>query len=465
MMQFLAADKLTAIPELLFVLGVMVIVHEFGHFLAAKLCGVRVEAFAIGFGKRLFGFIHNGTDYRLNLLPLGGYVKMAGEMGPVESFDPPRNPNDSDPGELQNHPRWQRTLITIAGPLANFILAFVLMTAFNMAHNEVPTYLTEPARLDYVASGSAAARAGLQPGDRIINFEQTENPTWEESELRAHLSLNQPSPISVERNGQRIHSSILLENKGDSDDFDLESVGLYPVWQPGPVQIEALADDPNLPAARAGLKPGDRILTVDGHDFHSVTSVAAYLKDGDGKPVKLVIARGQSTLPVSVTPQQGLSRSGSKAWQIGFQATLPPITVAHYPLPRAASESWKFTKSNSLLLVEVLRRLFTRQVSVKTLSSPIGMGVQVHRAFGTRDWRPIIELMAIISLNLGIFNLLPIPILDGGTVMFLAIESLIRRDINPQLKERFYQVAFVCIVLFAAVVIFNDITKIAHHGG
>lgn len=465
MFQFFAADKLTAIPELLFVLGVMVIVHEFGHFLAAKLCGVRVEAFAIGFGKRLFGFVHNGTDYRLNLLPLGGYVKMAGEMGPVDSFDPPKGPNDNDPGELQNHPRWQRTLITIAGPLANFILAFVLMTAFNMAHNEVPTYVMEPATADYISPGSPAARAGLQAGDRIVSFSHFDNPTWERVENISHLSLDRSTPISVERDGKRVDSDILLETKGNPDDFDFESLGFIPSWQPGAVQIEALSEDPNVPAVRAGLKPGDKLVSVDGHPFHSVSAVAAYLKDGGGKPVQLSVQRGAKIFPVNLTPQPGTTRSGAKAWQIGFQATLPPITVAHYPLPRAASESWKFTKSNSLLLVEVLKRLFTRQVSVKTLSSPIGMGVQVHRAFGTRDWRPIIELMAIISLNLGIFNLLPIPILDGGTVLFLAVESVIRRDINPQLKERFYQVAFVCIVLFAAVIIFNDINKIAHHGG
>ncbi len=464
MLQYLAADKLTAVPELLFVLGVMVIVHEFGHFLAAKLCGVRVESFAIGFGKRLFGFVHNGTDYRLNLLPLGGYVKMAGEMGPVESFDPPKNPNDNDPGELQNHPRWQRTIITVAGPLANFLLAFVLMTVVNMAHNEVYAYLSQPTTLDYVSPGSPADKAGLRAGDRITDFEDRTNPTWDVSELRAHLSMNKPTPITVERNGQAVSTRILLDTKGDADDFDLESVGMVPVWQPGPVQVESLSDDPTVPAVRAGLKPGDKLLSLDGHTFHSTAATGAYLKDQDGKPVQLVIERGAATFPVTLTPQLGLTQSGTKAWQIGFMATRPPTTIAHYPLPRAASEAWKFTKSNSLLLVEVIKLLFTRQVSVKTLSSPIGMGVQVHRAFGTRDWRTIVELMAIISLNLGIFNLLPIPILDGGTVMFLAVESLIRRDINPQLKERFYQVAFVCIVLFAAVVIFNDITKIAHHG-
>ena len=142
-----SGSTLAAIPELAVVLGIMVLVHEFGHFAAAKLCGVRVEAFAIGFGKRLFGFIHNGTDYRLNLLPLGGYVKMAGEMDPsgIQDAEDSTNPLVSnDPGELQNHPRWQRTIIALAGPVANFILAFVLMTVFYMAHNEVMEFVSQP---------------------------------------------------------------------------------------------------------------------------------------------------------------------------------------------------------------------------------------------------------------------------------------------------------------------------------
>ena len=146
-------------------------------------------------------------------------------------------------------------------------------------------------------------------------------------------------------------------------------------------------------------------------------------------------------------------------YQIGFHPVPPPTIVEHFSLGKAAAASWEFNKRNSLLIRDVLGRLFTHQVSVKSLSSPIGIGVQVHEAFDMPGWLPIIGTMAMISLNLGIFNLLPIPILDGGMIAFLAIESLIRRDLNQQIKERVYQVAFVCIVLFAAVVIFNDITK------
>ncbi len=460
-----SGSSLAAIPELAVVLGIMVLVHEFGHFAAAKLCGVRVEAFAIGFGKRLFGFFHNGTDYRINLLPLGGYVKMAGEMDPSGIQDSSGAPNASaepvsnDPGELQNHPRWQRTIIALAGPVANFILAFVLMTVFYMAHNEVMDFVAHPGVVDYVSPNSQAARTGIQPGDTVVSFDRHENPTWEDVEDRAQLNLNQETPFSYTHDGHRVDTKILVENKGRAEDFTFEKLGLVPVMQKTPVGVMSTSDRPNMPAARAGLQSGDRILSIDGRNLHSVTALLAYLQDQAGKPASLIIQRGNATFPVTVTPELGDAADGTKAYQIGFHPIPPPTVVEHFPLGKAAAASWAFNKKNSLLIRDVLGRLFTHQVSVKSLSSPIGIGVQVHEAFAMDGWLPIIGTMAMISLNLGIFNLLPIPILDGGMIAFLAIESLIRRDINAQIKERVYQVAFVCIVLFAAVVIFNDITK------
>src|SRR5271154_3835959 len=170
------------IVELLLVLGLMVLVHEFGHFAVAKLCGVRVETFAIGFGKRLVGFRRGETEYQINALPLGGYVKMAGEI--------PGETTSNDPGELNNHPRWQRILIALAGPIANFILAFGLMTGVSMLHNEVQEFLDGPAITDYIQSKTPAAKAGIQSGDRIVHFDTIEGPTWEDVGNRSILNLN-----------------------------------------------------------------------------------------------------------------------------------------------------------------------------------------------------------------------------------------------------------------------------------
>jgi regulator of sigma E protease len=449
------ASSLSALPELGIVLGIMVLVHELGHFIVAKACGVRVQAFAIGFGKRLFGVVHNGTDYCVNLIPLGGYVKMAGEL-------PGEATNQWDSGEFTSHPRWQRVLIALAGPMANFILAFVLLAGLYMAHYEVPAYVTHVAVADYISPNSPIAKTGMSAGDTIASFDGHANPSWEDVENQARLNLNQTAPFSYLHNGQRVGTSLFVQNKGAPEDFDFQDLGFVPVMQFAPVEVSSLPD-PSTPAARAGLQPKDKIVAVDGQPVHSVFALVALLNDQHGQPVKLAVERPQASgtpesLSIAVTPYLADTPAG-KAYRLGFVNMAPPVTVQHMPFGKAAVTSYHDNLKNSLLIFDVLHRLFTRQVSVKSLSSPIGIGVQVHEAFAMAGWAPIVETMAMISLNLGIFNLLPIPILDGGMIVFLFIESLLRRDLNPLVKERVYQVAFVCLILFAAVVIFNDITK------
>src|SRR5271163_3251723 len=210
----------------LVVLGIMVLVHEFGHFITAKFFGVRVEVFSIGFGKRLFGFKRGDTDYRISLLPIGGYVKMSGETAgdgvPLVSENAGELLPDTkhDPGDFTAHPRWQRILIGLSGPFANFVLAFGLMTGLYMMHNEVPTFYSHPAVVDSVAADSAAAKAGIQAGDKIVRFDTEQNPTWEQVDIRAALDANSTIPVTVERAGQFIQTNLAIRNPGNSDDFD-----------------------------------------------------------------------------------------------------------------------------------------------------------------------------------------------------------------------------------------------------
>ncbi len=457
-MPSLTANLLTAIPQLGIVLGIMVLVHEFGHFAAAKLCRVRVEAFAIGFGRKLLGFESGGTSYQLNLLPLGGYVKMAGEL-PGEEI------HSDDPGEFQNHPRWQRVIITIAGPLANFILSIALMTGLYMIHHVVPNYVSQSVVADYVSPGSPMAKTGIQPGDRIVHIDTIENPNWQQVEVRtANFDFGRTTPFAYIHQGKRVDTTLTIDSKVRQQDFNPDSdLGIIPMMQAVPVEVATL--EAGLPAANAGLQPGDIVSAIDSDHLHSVPALLAYLKDGAGKPSILTIQRkiaGQvATLAIPVAPVFAEGPHG-KAWRVGFSAVEPPTHVERLSFAGALSVASSDCLENSKLIFEVLHRLFTREVSVKSLSSPIGIGVQVHQAFAVSDLHhpeAIVELMAMISLNLGIFNLLPIPILDGGMILFLVVESLIRHDLNPRFKERIYQVAFVCILLFAAVVIFNDLTK------
>jgi len=245
---------------MLVVLGIMVLVHEFGHFAVAKLCGVRVEVFSVGFGKRLFGFRRGDTDYRLSLLPLGGYVKMSGES--------PGEASTGDPAEFNAHPRWQRILIGLAGPVSNFLLALLLMTGFYMMHNEVEAFRSQAANIDFVSDHTAAAAAGLKPGDVITRFDSVNNPNWEQVSIRSAMNVGQTIPVDVKRDGQIINTQLTVPNPRRGDDFDFDTVGFVPRMQQGPLTIHQI--EPGMPAAKAGMKAGDKILSVNGLALHSV---------------------------------------------------------------------------------------------------------------------------------------------------------------------------------------------------
>jgi regulator of sigma E protease len=349
-------------------------------------------------------------------------------------------------------------LVALAGPFANFILALGLMTGVSMLHNEVQEYISGPAQTDYIAINTPAARTGIHSGDLIVHYDTIENPTWDQVAIRSLLNINQTVPFSFMHDGQRIDTHISVESKGGAENFSLDKLGLVPRIQSTPVTVSRLT--PNMPAEHAGLKPADQIVAIDGLSLHSVPALLSYLQDQAGKPVTLNLQRSGQPLVVQLTPEMSDPGDGSKAYRIGFEAVLAPVKVERLPLGKAMVASWEFNKKGSLLIVEVLKRLFTRQVSVRNLQSPIGIGQQIHEAVQMPGWMPLIGLMAYISLNLGIFNLLPIPILDGGMILFLLVETIMRRDVNQQFKERVYQVAFVCLLAFFAFVIFNDITKL-----
>lgn len=435
---------------MLAVLGVMVLVHEMGHFVVAKLCGVRVEVFSIGFGKRLFGFRRGDTDYRVSLLPLGGYVKMSGES--------PTEERTGDPGEFSAHPRWQRILIGLAGPVANFLLALVLMTGFYMMHNEVESFRSLPARIDFVTDHTPAANAGLQPGDLITRFDTVSDPTWEQVSIRSALNLGQTIPVEVNRNGQSVATRMAIVNPRDADDFDLETLGLIPRMQDDPIRVKQI--EPSMPAEKAGLKAGDQILAVDGLALHSVDAVLAFLQQHGDHSVQLSVQRNGRPFEVQLQPVMADAGNGHKLYRIGFATNLPPFKIQQLPIGSAFRQSVHFNARNSGLILEVLRRMVTRHLAVQNLTGPIGIARQTGLAVEQPGWQPIIGLMAIISLNLGIFNLLPIPILDGGVILLLLIEGVLRRDLNQEFKERIYQAAFVALLIFAAFVMINDISKL-----
>ncbi len=442
---------LQVIVEFAIVLGFMVLVHELGHFAVAKWCGVRVEAFSIGFGPRLFGVRHGDTDYKISLLPLGGYVKMAGEV--------PGENATGDPGEFNAHPRWQRVLIAFAGPLANFILCFFLLLFLGMYHHETDQYLEGAAVLDYVPVNTPVAKLGAVAGDTIASFNNQVNPTWEQILRESALNLGRPLPVAVLHNGQRITQNLTVST-GAHDELDADTfsaTGLVPREQSGPITIASVVS--GTPADRAGLKAGDQIVRIDSLEPHSVNTLHAYLKDRAGAPAMLTILRSGQQITVPLTPVKDESAPAYAQYQIGFYPKPLPATAVRLPFGKAVSQSVKDNLEDSTLVLRILKGMFTRHVSVKSLSGPVGIAQQIDLAARNSYWT-LVRLMSTISLQLGIFNLLPIPILDGGMILFLAIESAMRRDLNQEIKERVYQVAFVCLILFATFVLFNDITKL-----
>jgi regulator of sigma E protease len=358
---------------------------------------------------------------------------------------------------LNNHPRWQRTLIAFAGPLANFILAFVLMTGVYMLHNEVNEYVSGPAVTDYVSPGSAAAKTGLHSGDTIVHYDTIENPSWDDVFNHSVLNLNQTVRISFVHDGQRTDTSFFLASKDTPDQFDPSTLGFVPKMQPTPVKVSSLM--PDSPADHAGLKAGDQVASIDGLQIHSVPALLAYMQDQKGKPAVIDVLRDGQTLVMNITPEL-TDEGGTKTYILGFHPVLPPVKVEKLSFPKALKASWAFNKKSSLFIKDTMKSMVEHRVSVKQLSGPIGIGQIVHEAAEAPGWMPLIGTMAMISINLGMLNLLPFPVLDGGMIFLLLIESVFRRDVPMPIKERIYQVAFVCIALFFAFVIFNDITKL-----
>ena len=437
------SDFIISVVAVAVVLGFMILIHEFGHYAVAKLLGVRVEVFSIGFGKRLIGFRKGDTDYRIAAIPLGAYVKMSGEN--------PMDERTGDPAEFMSHSRWHRFLIAVAGPTMNILLAIFLLTAVYMVHYEYPVFLDKPAVIEGIKHDSAAAQAGLQPGDRIVKVDGIENPTWEQLQPRVWLSANQPLNITIQRGNQIFQKTIVPQSVTTSE---VGSAGWYPEEPVIVGRIEA-----GTPAAQAGLAEDDRIIAMNGKPLVSIESMIERLQQSKDDPVDLTVMRGNQTLNFHLKPVLSKTEDPKEQrYRLGF-LNKSETKVTTLPFVQALGLSLEQNRKYSLLILELAKKILQGKVSPKAVSGPIGIAQDAGYAAQQKGWTPLMELTAGISLNLGIFNLLPIPILDGGVILFLLIEGLMRRDVSLRIKERVYQAAFVFLVLFAVMVIYNDLMK------
>lgn len=424
------------------VLGFLIFIHELGHFLAAKHFGVRAPVFSIGFGKRLWGFKRGGTDYRISLLPFGGYVRMAGED--------PSEPHADDPGNLLAHPRWQRFFIAFAGPAVNIIAALVLLTVLYKFHYQKPAYESAATRVGSVDPGSPAARAGLEPGDLIVRMGGHAHPAWSTVETDILMTTNQAIPLKVLRDGKMLSISLVPRAAKDGAGY----AGIGPCTPTVLDSVEA-----GSPASRAELRPGDEILAVNGQQTSCLEQVFSRIQNGGGKPVVLDVERHGKDFSETVKPV--LQKVGGEStWMLGV--AVRRMVIQQLPLGKAFASSVKKNVDWTVLTYVVIKRIVTRHTSARELAGPVGIAQMSGEAYRL-GLAELIMFVAYISLDLAIVNLLPIPILDGGMILLLIIEGVMQRDLSIQLKEKIVQVAMFLILLAFVLITYNDIIRALGH--
>jgi regulator of sigma E protease len=426
---------------LLVLIGIMILIHELGHYWAARTFDVRVETFSFGFGPRLFGFRKGETDFRFSLILFGGYVKMAGEQ--------PGEETSADPRGFLAKPRWQRMIIAFAGPFMNILLAVLVLTGLFMYRFPKLPNNASPA-IGYIVPDSAAAKAGLKEGDHIVQIDNTVDPTWEDIIVKEAASAQHQLTVWITRDGERKRFTVepVLEPK--------EGTG-FVGWEP---QTEVQIADvlPGMGASKVGLEPGDILRSVNGRPIRSTPTLLEVITANSGKPVQLEYARKGQVRTVEVQPSES-TNDGQKKWMIGVQLK-PTVVFTSLSFPDALRESVRQNAKTATLIYQVLHGIIERRMSPKSLQGPIGIA-RAAGASAREGATAFFGLMAMVSLNLAIFNLLPIPILDGGVILMLLVEMLMRRDLSLRVKETVFKLGFVFLMVVVAFALYNDISKLA----
>lgn len=438
---------MNTILGIVLVLGVMILVHEWGHFIVARLFGVRVDVFSIGFGPRLFGWKRGATDYRVSALPFGGYVRMAGQdLSEVDSSNvAPTGASD----ELMSKPRWQRALISVAGPAVNLIMPLLLLSGFFWIKGlPYSSYLDNPAVIAVMKANDPLAKAGVAAGDRITAINGISTPTWE----KVGAAFGELRPESIYR--------VTVEHEGATREVQASGKDLIQADAPGHYpMVVPIVSQPirGMGAQRAGMKRGDLIISVNGTKITNWMEFKDMILNSNGSPLDAVVKRNGQLVTLKLEAQSIVGEDGKANFRLGV----------------GAEERWSYKKMNLGTAVEnasvstwyglrqllgVVGRLFAGKQSVKLLLGPVGIIDQAGQAVQEGSFA-VINLMAIISLNLGILNLFPIPILDGGNILLLALEGIRRRDFSMAFKERFVQVGLVLILVLFGYVMYNDVAR------
>ncbi len=436
---------MTTLLAFAFVLGVLVFVHELGHFMAARWNGVRVLTFSLGFGPKLLKFTRGDTEYALSAIPLGGYVKMAGEN--------PEDPRSGQSDEFLSKTKWQRFQILIMGPLMNLGLAVIILAIVLMQGATQPAYLDKPAQVGVVQPGSPAEKAGVLPGDLVTRLGSAEVSTWEQLDMAVLSRPEREVEMVVIRDHQEHRLTIRpdlteLRTRNDAR-FEVGTIGVLPDVNPSIRAVVA-----GEPAEQAGLRGGDVIVSINGERMVFASQVSEAIGKYPDQPIQMVVRRDGGEQTIAVTP----TRQGDTG-RIGINISDAVESFKPSPL-QAVGLSVQRNIEMSGMILRTLADLFRGEASPRQLMGPVGIA-QLSGESAQAGWIALFGLMASLSLNLGILNLLPIPVLDGGHIFIMAIETIVRRDFSMAVKEKMLFAGFVALMALMVTVIYNDLTRIA----
>lgn len=450
-------DILLVILAVIFVLGIAINIHEFGHFIVAKIFGMRVEAYSFfGLGPRIWGFKVGHTDYRISAIPLGAYVKLYGdeataalEGGESEGEKVP----DSELYELR--PRWQKFLVMLGGPFMNIVLALGI-PFFGALMYGVPS-MPAPV-VGITENGGAAQVAGVQAGDRIVALNGVENPTWEAVRDESLISPGRAIQITVDRGGNKIPLTVTPKEES-IDGNKIGNIGMKPDVGVEPVVAGTIK--PDGPAAEAGLQPGDKVIAFNGQTVRNSQELTMQIRDNKDAPGKFTVERNGERL--ELTTHAKANDSGTFMIGAGFGAgtvtALVPVGVGG-----AAAFAYESNMRVLRLTGRVFGQMFSGERSVRDagLAGPVGIVQMIANVVREAGFAGLVSILAVISLNLGIFNLLPIPLLDGGQIMVLGIEKVMSwfgRTLSMAIKEKIQLAGLGIILVLMAFTMFLDISR------
>jgi len=428
----------TTLLAFAFVLGVLVFVHELGHFMMARWHGVRVLTFSLGFGPKLLSMRRGDTEYCIAAIPLGGYVKMAGEN--------PEDPRSGSDDEFLSKSKWQRFQILIMGPVMNLLLAVVLLWVVLLQGAQVAAFQDQPVVVGVVQPGSPAEEAGLRPGDRVMSVAGSETATWDQFSLAIGTRPDRDTELVVMREGLDVRMTV---RPNATTRYEVGDIGVLPDVHPSIGTV-----NPGDPADRAGLKAGDVLLSVAGERMVFAQHVSAAISKSAGQPIEIRVRRDGEEQAFTVTPE--LRGEGGI---IGV--SLANATRTFQPGPvEALGLSVERNIEFAGLILKTVWGLVVGETSPRQLMGPVGIA-QISGESAQLGWVALFALMATISLNLGLLNLLPIPVLDGGHILIIGLEAVARRDFSMQVKEKLFLGGFALLMVLMVTVIYNDLTRIA----